>query len=195
MRVRALVLVVVLTVAAGLSGCSLGRTRDRDGWRHGGGTMAMSMASSEAAWLAEMIPHHEEAVDAARELARSARPEMRTLGESIVRSQTAQIEQMRGWLAAWYPTQREDPAYRPMMRDLSGLTGDALDRAFLEDMVRHHMMAVMMSQHLLRARTATHPEVADLAGRIIDEQRAEIRQMNRWLASWFGQPGPGRHMS
>ena len=81
-----------------------------------------------------------------------------------------------------------------MMRDLSGLTGDALDRAFLEDMVGHHMMAVMMSQHLLANGDSTHPEVAELAERISDEQRAEIRQMRRWLAAWFGQRTLGGHM-
>lgn len=191
MRVRWLVLIVVLGLTASLSGCL---TDDRrGGWRDGGGPMMMSMSSSEAEYLAEMIPHHEEAVRAAGELTRSPRPVMREFGEDIVRTQSAQIEQMREWLDAWYPGQREDTAYRPMMRDLSRLTGDALDRAFLEDMVGHHMMAVMMSQHLLVDGTSIRPEVDGLARQISDEQRAEIRQMRRWLAAWFGQRGQGIH--
>ena len=193
MKPRALLLVAVLGVGGGLSGCGLDPLRD-DG-RHGMGTMRMTMVSSEAAYLAEMISHHQEAVVAAEELDRSSRSEMRGLGEGIVRTQTAQIEQMRSWLAQWYPEQPTDTAYRPMMRDLSGLTGDALDRAFLEDMVGHHMMAVMMSRHLLANRDSTHPQVAELAERITDEQRAEIRQMRRWLATWFGQRTLGGHMS
>lgn len=152
----------------------------------------MSMSSSEAEYLVEMIPHHEEAVRSATELARSPRAAMREFGEDIVRTQSAQIDQMREWLDAWYPDQREDTAYRPMMRDLSRLTGDALDQAFLEDMVGHHMMAVMMSQHLLVDGTSIRAEVDGLARRISDEQRAEIRQMRRWLATWFDQQVPGR---
>ena len=62
-------------------------------------------------------------------------------------TQTAQIEPMTGWLASPYPEQSATVDYRPMMRDLSGLSGDGLDRTFLQDMIDHHMAAVMMSQH------------------------------------------------
>ena len=71
-----------------------------------------------------------------------------------------------------------------MMRDLSGLSGDRLDQAFLQDMIGHHMAAVMMSQHLLRGG-AEHGEVAELAREIRDGQHAEIVTMRRWLALWF----------
>lgn len=195
MRLRVIVTVVVLALAASLSGCVIQRpdsSRDWDRGRSGMPMMPMmSMRISEPTWLAEMIPHHEEAVRAAEELARSSRPEMRELGAAIVSSQTAQIAQMRAWLDRWYPDEPEVTAYRPMMRDLSGLEGDALDRAFLDDMIGHHMMAVMMSQHLLGSRASTHEEVADLARQISAEQRAEIRQMRSWLRAWFGQRAPG----
>lgn len=143
-----------------------------------------SMATDEEAYLVEMVAHHQEAVDAARELARSDRPEMVAFGEAIVRDQTAQIELMQGWLADWYP---DAPAadYVPMMRDLSDLSGDELDRAFLEDMVHHHMMAVMMSRQLER-HGSEHEEVSALAESIEDTQSAEIVQMRRWLSEWFG---------
>ena len=188
MKFRTMVLVLVCGLVAGLSGCAVPRAIDQQGPRSGRPMMAM-MSSSERAFLAEMIPHHEEAVLAAGELARSARPEMRRLGEDIARSQTAQIEQMRGWLALWYPGEPEDTAYRPMMRDLTGIEGDALDRAFLDDMVHHHMMAVMMAQQLLVGRAGTHEEVTDLARRISEEQRAEIAQMRTWQREWFGERG------
>jgi uncharacterized protein (DUF305 family) len=163
---------------------------DRMGGRMGGGWHG-SVSTSESAYLVEMVAHHEEAVTAAGELSRSDRAEMRELGTSIVASQTAQIELMRGWLDEWYPD--AGPAdYEPMMRDLDGLEGDELDRAFLEDMVGHHMMAVMMSQHLLMS-TDVHPEVADLAGTIRDEQHREIVVMTRWLRAWFDASWSG-HM-
>ncbi|GEP34516.1 hypothetical protein NSZ01_22840 [Nocardioides szechwanensis] len=166
------------------------RTGDRMGDRMGGGRHG-SASTSEPAYLVEMVAHHEEAVTTARELGRSDRPEMRDLGASIVESQTAQIELMRGWLNEWYPD--AGPAdYEPMMRDLDGLEGDELDRTFLEDMVGHHMMAVMMSQHLLMS-TDVHPEVAELAGTIRDEQQREIVVMTQWLRDWFDASWSG-HM-
>ena len=57
---RAVVTVVVLALAASLSGCVLQRSDGPRGMD--GGYPMMSMALSEAAYLAEMIPHHQEAV-------------------------------------------------------------------------------------------------------------------------------------
>jgi uncharacterized protein (DUF305 family) len=110
---------------------------------------------------------------------------MREFGRSIVAAQSAQIRQMTTWLADWYPDYPTTVDYQPMMRDLTGLSGDALDRAFLEDMIGHHMAAVMMSQHLL-IRGADHEQVAVLARSIRDDQHVEIVQMRRWLIRWFG---------
>ncbi len=145
-----------------------------------------SPVRSERAWLTEMVAHHEEAVAAAQELQRSDRQEMRDFGASIVDVQSTQIDLMNGWLDEWYGGPAAGVRYRPMMRDLSGLTGDRLDRVFLRDMVRHHMMAVMMSQQLLVRDLAKHPEVADLAEEIRDAQHQEIFAMQQWLADWFG---------
>lgn len=152
--------------------------------------------ASEREYLIEMVAHHEEAVAAGRELARSDRAELRALGTSIVQTQSAQIEQMTTWLADWYPDQPVEDEYKPMMRDLSGLSGDRLDRVFLEDMIGHHMVAVMMSQHLLW-RGVDHEGVASLARSIRGDQHKEIVQMQRWLAEWFDidwHPGLAGHM-
>lgn len=157
------------------------------GGMHGGMYGAMhTVVRSEHDFLVRMIAHHEEAIAAAGELSRSERPEMRSLGRSIVADQTAQVDQMRGWLARWYPGRPTTTAYRPMMRDLTGLSGDQLDLVFLEDMIGHHMAAVMMSQQLVVRGLARHDEVADLARSISASQRAEILTMRRWLWQWFG---------
>ena len=99
---------------------------------------------------------------------------------------------MERWLEEWYDGPGGGARYRPMMRDLTRVSGARLDRIFLEDMVCHHMTAVMMSQQLLVRGLAEHPEVADLARGIRDGQMAEIVQMRRWLADWFGQGVRGR---
>ena len=153
--------------------------------------------TSELAFLTEMVAHHEEAVEAARQLERSDRAQLRALGRSIVASQTAQIDKIKAWLSEWHPGLSTDVDYLPMIRDLSALSGDRLDRAFLQDMIPHHMMAVMMSQHLLVRGLADHDEVNALAVSIRDEQHTEIVWMRRAFATWFNvgwAHGPGSHM-
>lgn len=187
-----LVVAAVVVTATVLGVVALaGRDNTTPGrWDESGGSMMMGWAgvASEPEYLAEMVAHHREAVAAAGELARSDRAEMRAFGESIVETQSAQIQQMNGWLRDLYPEQSRTVDYRPMMRDLSGLSGDRLDRAFLQDMISHHMVAVMMSQQLL-GRGYDHDEVAQLARSIRDDQHAEIIQMQRWLAQWFDADG------
>jgi uncharacterized protein (DUF305 family) len=140
---------------------------------------------NEYDFLVHMIPHHEEAVDRAVYLRdNTEREEMRKFAENIIRTQTAEIEQMLLFLETWYPNQIHEIAYEPMMRELEGLRGDALDRAFLEDMIPHHMAAVMMSQQLLNQGLAEHEEVAVLAQSIRNAQRDEIHMMMNWLANW-----------
>ena len=154
----------------------------------------MMQANDEFEFLSLMIPHHEEAIATAeRVLEYSDRPEMREFARNIINVQTAEIEQMEAWLGEWYPGQETNLTYTPMMRDLSQLEGDDLDQAFLEDMVMHHMGAVMMSQRLVNHGLVEHSEVQPFAQNIANTQRQEIWQMQAWLQDWYGvsgMPGP-----
>jgi uncharacterized protein (DUF305 family) len=157
---------------------------------HGGGMMAGMRVADEFEWVATMIPHHEEAIAAAEVLERGTdRPEMREFADRIITTQSREVVQLKAWLAAWYPGRDAAVDYTPMMRDLTALTGDALDRAFLQDMIPHHMGAVMMSQQLLSGDFPVHPELTPFARTIRDTQHAEIGEMSGWLAGWFGS-GP-----
>ena len=206
---RTIVAAVVAAALVGAGASAAVTGHDDDGWAHPmmsdgqlaghlggqrGGPSHMTgfaaghhvAAASEQEYLAEMVAHHNEAIVAARELRRSDRAVMRRFGERIVAAQSAQVAQMESWLAEWYPDDSTDVDYEPMMRDLTGLSGDRLDRTFLEDMVGHHMAAVMMSQHGLASRLFDHDEVAALAADIRDDQHAEILRMRAWLRDWFG---------
>ena len=128
----------------------------------------MADIDSEYEYMSSMIPHHEEAVAKAR----------------ILGDQTHEIQKMEEWLARWYPDRPARADYQPMMGDYSGMSGSELDVAFLQDMIPHHMAAVMMSQQLLVGRLAEHDEVAGLARDIRDAQLREIRQMSDWLEDY-----------
>jgi uncharacterized protein (DUF305 family) len=184
--VAAIVLGVVSTLA--LAGWPQERSLAASPWNAGpmGWGMGGVGVEGEFDYLTHMVAHHEEAVDAARQLERSGRAEMRALGTSIVTTQTAEITKMNARLAEWYPGRSATLPYQPMMRDLSRLSGDALDEAFLQDMIPHHMAAVMASQQLLVHSRIQHQEVTDFARAVRDDQHTEIFQMQRYLADWFG---------
>ena len=211
MRRRAAAALAVAALALGSATTAVAMTASDGGWSHGVagmmgggpgggdgsrwsgqhmGHMSHAVVDSEYEYLVEMIAHHEEAIEAAGELARSDREEMRAFGLRIIESQSAQVDQMQAWLDTWYADRSGDVDYDPMMRDLTQLSGDELDEAFLADMVGHHMGAVMMSQQLLVRDLADHAAVEELADDIRDEQRDEIHTMLQWLRDWFGA-GPG----
>jgi len=137
---------------------------------------------SEYEFLVHMIPHHEEAVTTATYLKENTeREEIREFAEGIIKTQSAEIEQMTTWLKNWYPDRSHQADYQPMMRNLEIFKGNALDQAFLEDMIPHHMAAIMMSQQLLNRSLADHEEVEILARSIRNSQSKEIQMMLNWL--------------
>jgi uncharacterized protein (DUF305 family) len=155
---------------------------------HRGDTMMehhMSV-SSEEQYLLEMIPHHQEAIDRATQLLEGTnRQEMRQFAQSIIAVQSAEVDQMRTWLAQWYPDSSASPAYRDTMRQYTGMAADELDQAFLVDMIHHHMTAVLMSRQLEADGLIQNADVQPFARTIASEQMREIRQMHIWLSTWF----------
>jgi uncharacterized protein (DUF305 family) len=140
---------------------------------------SMMMVKSEREFLEGMIPHHQEAVDTAKEvIARGgSTPAIKKLAEDIVVAQEKEITLMKTWYQNWYgSTYVTDPAvYEPMMRDLSKLSGASLDKVFLEDMVMHHMGAIMMAESV--QPYIEHLEMTNLTKAIVETQTAEIQLM------------------
>jgi uncharacterized protein (DUF305 family) len=164
---------------------------------HGGSGMmgrgaGMHPAGDAGRWFIEaMIPHHEDAVAMADlALARAARPEITALATAIEATQTAEIEQMRAWYRQWYGA---EPQRRPMpmhgMGDATALNDAAdVDRAFIEAMVPHHQMAVMMAAMALPG--IEQAELRGLLRAIVADQTAEIAAMTGWYRAWYGAAPP-----
>jgi len=150
----------------------------------GGMDHSAMMVGSEREFVAGMIPHHQEAVDTASEvLARGgSTPEIRTLAEEIIVAQETEITMLKEWHLAWYGEEYvEEGSYQPMMRDLSELSGADLDKRFLEDMIPHHMGAIMMAQSV--RPYIEHQEITDMADAIMETQTAEIELMRELLTT------------
>jgi uncharacterized protein (DUF305 family) len=70
-----------------------------------------------------------------------------------------------------------------MEADLESLkNAPDFDKAFIEQMIPHHKMAVMMAGRVLDSK---HPEIRNLAKSIIQNQSTEIEQMQQWNQTWF----------
>lgn len=145
---------------------------------------------NELEFLQRMIPHHQEAVDRARQLAAiTEREAVRDLTDDMARTRSAEIVLMRSFLTRWHLDAATEATYEPAMRDLDGLAPDDADRVFLEDMIEHHHEAIRDGQRLVRRGLARHPEVEELARVIAREQARELATMQGWLRAWFGDMG------
>jgi uncharacterized protein (DUF305 family) len=71
-----------------------------------------------------------------------------------------------------------------MMSDLRELPPNRLEAVFMSLMIPHHQGAIALAS--LAPDRAAHPELVDLARRIVESQSAEIDQLNAWLAAWYG---------
>lgn len=63
------------------------------------------------------------------------------------------------------------------------------DQAFIQQMIPHHQMAVMMASMTLG--NTQRPEMRKLTQNIIDSQSAEIAQMQQWYQTWYPSASPG----
>lgn len=155
----------------------------------------------DAHFIEQMIPHHEDAITMANiALQRSKKEEIRELAHNIIDSQSREIRQMKEWYENWYgrelPTGDEVMNVHGMMgvgrmhmgmmgndTDMKRLENSAeFDKVFIEEMVPHHQMAVMMAS-MLRNGTS-RPEMRQLADDIITAQTKEIGEMRDWYKTW-----------
>jgi uncharacterized protein (DUF305 family) len=150
-----------------------------------------------------MVPHHEGAVEMAKiAQERSQRPEVQAMAKAIIDSQAKEIDQMKAWKEQWYGSSETPPmSAMPMMEAMEGMGGaghpmdmqaevDALrnaaepfDLAFIDAMIPHHQSAIDAANMVMK--TATHPEVRQMAQQVIDAQQKEIDQMKDWRQAWF----------
>lgn len=146
-------------------------------------------------FLANMIAHHQGAVDMANlALTNAKHQELKDMANAIISAQNKEITDMQGWQSQWgYPASSGDMmmdhSAMGMMDDmasmtekLKGLTGDEFDKAFISSMIEHHQSAINMAYP--GQTNAQHDEVKTLTKAIVDAQSKEIAQMKQWQNDW-----------
>lgn len=155
-------------------------------------------SSIDQHFIEQMIPHHEGAIDMANlALDKATHPEIKTLAQAILKAQTAENQEMRAWYQNWFGKSVPEQGttfYGGMMsqggmhmgsiQDINALkNAPDFDKEFIEQMIPHHQMAIMMAR-MLEAGT-NRPEMLQLAKNIQSSQAAEIQQMQGWYATWY----------
>ncbi len=147
-----------------------------------GQTMDHMGVSTEEEFIANMIPHHQEAVDTATIIvAKTQNAELKKIATDIVSAQNTEIALLNSWMKSWYPNSALKVSYMQMMRDLSKLSGHDLDDVFMEDMIKHHEWAVHMAGEVLEV--SQRPEIVKMANDIIRSQKAEIAKFKQLLGN------------
>jgi uncharacterized protein (DUF305 family) len=156
---------------------------------------AMRGEDYDRAFIANMIAHHQGAVDMAElALTNSKHQELKDMANDIISAQEAEISEMTAWQKEWgYPSTSGDTmmdhSAMGMMDDMAGMTaelegkaGDEFDKAFIEQMILHHQSAIAMATPGMQ--NAEHQEVKDLTKAIVTAQSQEIQQMKEWQEAW-----------
>ncbi|MBW4529201.1 MAG: DUF305 domain-containing protein [Aphanothece saxicola GSE-SYN-MK-01-06B] len=159
----------------------------------------MGAQSMDQHFIVMMIPHHDGAIAMADlALSRAKRPEIKALARSIKDSQTLENAQMRTWYRQWFGG--AVPAWGGGMGHGGGMgmmgmggTGTDVawlqnasdfDRAFIQQMIPHHRMGVMMAS--MAQANSQHPPLLAMQQAMVKVQSQEIEQMAQWYRSWYG---------
>jgi uncharacterized protein (DUF305 family) len=165
----------------------------------GGDDDEAQASETDGAFITEMVPHHESAIEMAEMAQEQAEhPEIRQLADDIVAAQTSEIEILDDVHERLYgePVGEMSHGSLGLPEELMGMEMDMatlesarpFDREFIDMMVTHHQGAIRMAQ--IELAEGEDDETKSLANAIIDAQSREIEQMNEWRADWYGSASP-----
>jgi uncharacterized protein (DUF305 family) len=152
---------------------------------------------ADVKFMQGMIGHHAQALEMTALIAdRSAREEMKRLGQRISVSQEDEIDMMRTWLRARgqeVPSEHAHHTHEGMMpgmltpeqmAELTAATGDRFDQLFLKYMIQHHEGALTMVDELFKTPGAGQEgDINAFAADVDADQRMEIDRMRQMLGS------------
>jgi uncharacterized protein (DUF305 family) len=152
-----------------------------------------AVADQTDVWFMQhMVPHLRQVSSIAfLDRDRITRPELARLADWITRRDQAAIDRLEGLLALQglaphgHSHQKVDGRNQTDLERLSRLRGAALDLKLLEALAARERAGIAMAATELRH--GTHPEVRELARQLLDEQRADIRQLDAWRNAWAGR--------
>ncbi|SHU24631.1 putative lipoprotein [Mycobacteroides abscessus subsp. abscessus] len=150
---------------------------------------AANFNDADVMFLQMMYPHHAQAVEMAKLVpTRSQNQQVKDLAAAIEKAQAPEMQQMTTLLAGFGKPAPSATMSHSMpglmtpqqMTELTGLSGAAFDKMWLQMMVEHHQGAITMANDELK--NGTNADAKAMAQAIITTQQAEITTMNGMLA-------------
>ncbi|MDX1878914.1 DUF305 domain-containing protein [Mycolicibacterium sp. 141076] len=150
---------------------------------------AANFNDADVMFLQMMYPHHAQAVEMVKLVpTRSQNQQVKDLAAAIEKAQAPEMQQMTTLLAGFGKPAPSATMSHSMpglmtpqqMTELTGLSGAAFDKMWLQMMVEHHQGAITMANDELK--NGTNADAKAMAQAIITTQQAEITTMNGMLA-------------
>ena len=159
---------------------------------------ALTGEAYDKAFLADMIIHHQGAVEMANlALERAESQNIKTMANAIIKAQAEEITNMERWQQEWgYVAdggvhmnhgmgETDDSGsmdmsthMEMMMEPLRNKTGKVFDDEWITQMIAHHQGALDMAAP--GEKNAYHQELKDLTVAVVKVQTEEIKQMKGW---------------
>ena len=147
-----------------------------------------------------MIPHHQQAVQMSEVMLAKddLDPDVEELANKVVAAQGPEIDQLKNMLETWgEPTSMESGGMEGMdhgsdsgagmegmmteeqMQELEAAEGAEAAEMYLTMMTAHHRGAIDMAQE--QVAEGKNPQAIEMAQKVIEDQEAEIQEMDRLL--------------
>lgn len=197
---------VAASPMAGMEGMTMGTPMAEDGH-----DMAGQSVEFDQLYIDMMLPHHESIIalaQAAQERLTDER--LQAIADNIITSQSAENEELRSYREQWYGSAESMPMdesmmgmmteMMPGMGDMAAMqmdpqalvaafcAGDDPDLTFIDLVIPHHEMAIQSSEAALEQ--ATHEELRAIAEQVIQDQQAEIDELEGIRAELTGDGTP-----
>lgn len=140
---------------------------------------------TEAQFVTMMTKHHQDGIEMAkREESGGASAEVKALAAKIRQSQERELSEMKPHSSHAAPAsemsghaehQKMEQQSQASMKRLESASGAALDRAFLEEMAKHHQMAIDM----VGRTTFKNAEMRQMAQKMAAGQKQELGELKQ----------------
>ncbi len=139
----------------------------------------------DVAFMRELIPIHEEAVEIAMAATLHAdHTELLQWNQVMIDRKSGQVRQMLAWLqeAGASPSRRNVNVVTEPVKKMRGLRGAALERAYLPLIAAHLERSTALAR--LAATKADRQELRNMAQAIVVVEGKEVARLRAWLKTW-----------
>jgi uncharacterized protein (DUF305 family) len=146
----------------------------------------LSGPAFDKAFMRELIPIHEEAVEIAMAATLHAdHSELLRWNQVIIDRKRGQVRQMLAWLqeAGVSPHRRNVHVVTEPVKKMRGLRGAALERAYLPLIAAHLERSTALAQ--LASTKADRQELRSMAQAIVAVEVREVARLRSWQKAWY----------